>query len=133
MAAEACSFMAAFIASALVTQDRASAAQFLDKFVDGYLTLLRDEIADFNAGQLLSETSSSSIKAKETMVRLLESSEPEGSTERCWNWRVGADTSLGVEATLANRGRSYNGYPVSAEYFGSFSLDGLAMALYCLY
>merc|ERR1711968_293468 len=82
MAAEACSFMAAFIASALVTQDRASAAQFLDKFVDGYLTLLRDETTDFNTGQLLSETSSSSIKAKETMVRLLESSEPEGSTER---------------------------------------------------
>ena len=31
------------------------------------------------------------------------------------------------------RGYSYNGYPVSPGYFGSFSMDGLAMALWSIY
>merc|ERR1712054_110587 len=53
-----------------------------------------------------------------------------GSTERCWNWR---SKSLCIGDTLRNRGRSYNGYPVSAGYFGSFCLDGLAMALWAVY
>lgn len=39
---------------------------------------------------------------------------------------------LGIEKTLRNRGYKYNGYPVSAAYFGSFSLDAVAMALYCV-
>jgi hypothetical protein len=39
----------------------------------------------------------------------------------------------GIERTLQNRGHTYNGYPVSAGYFGAFSLDGLAIALHCVY
>lgn len=39
----------------------------------------------------------------------------------------------GIERTLRNRGHQYNGYPVSAGYFGAFSLDGLAIALHCVY
>jgi|ERR1712232_93501 len=35
--------------------------------------------------------------------------------------------------TLQRRGRSYNGYPVSRGYYGAYSMDGLAMALYCIY
>merc|ERR1712137_751105 len=35
--------------------------------------------------------------------------------------------------TLALRGRSYNGYPVSEGYFGSYSMDGLALALHSFY
>ena len=49
-----------------------------------------------------------------------------GSTERCWAWR---NESIGIEQTLKARGRSYNGYPVSAGYFGSFSLDGKSCVL----
>ena len=30
-------------------------------------------------------------------------------------------------------GKEYNGYPVIAGYFGAYSLDGLAMALHCVY
>ena len=61
--------------------------------------------------------------------RLLLSSEPQGGLETCWNWR---DAHLDVADTLKRRGRQYNGYPVSAGYFGSFCLDGLAIALHAV-
>eukprot|EP00978_Attheya_sp_CCMP212_P048950 scaffold596929_cov55-Attheya_sp.AAC.3 len=92
---------------------------------------------------------SSALKA--ALCRLLASSESDESTERCWNWKnldaVTEDDKtqdgttctmaqqqhgLGIEQTLRNRGHKYNGYPVSAAYFGSFSLDAVAMALYCV-
>ena len=56
--------------------------------------------------------------------------EEESSTERCWNWRTAV---LPISSAIKNRGRSYNGYPVSRGYFGSFSFDGLAMALHSVY
>lgn len=119
MAAEACDFMAYLIVSAI---DRSvhdlssseSAAHFIDAKVGEYLEILGEAPTD----------------AKAELKRLLLSSEPDHSTERCWNWR---DKFLGVEKTIANRGSNYNGYPVSPGYFGSFSLDGLAMALHCVY
>lgn len=47
----------------------------------------------------------------------------------CWNWR---DERLPIERTLANRDRQYKGYPVAATYFGSYSMDGLAVALWAV-
>eukprot|EP00435_Cladocopium_sp_Y103_P028684 s1390_g7.t1 len=38
-----------------------------------------------------------------------------------------------LEETLDARGSSYNGYPVSPNYVGSFCLDGLAMAMHSFY
>jgi ADP-ribosyl-[dinitrogen reductase] hydrolase len=64
--------------------------------------------------------------------KLLASAEPEGSLERNWNWRSFADEGLAIEATLRARGHRYNGHPVSAGYFGSYAVDGLAMALHCV-
>jgi len=55
---------------------------------------------------------------------------PKKATERCWKWR---DESLDIKATLQARGSTYNGYPVSSGYFGSYSLDGLAMAIWAVY
>eukprot|EP00929_Paragymnodinium_shiwhaense_P014029 TRINITY_DN12189_c0_g2_i2.p1 TRINITY_DN12189_c0_g2~~TRINITY_DN12189_c0_g2_i2.p1 ORF type:complete len:446 (+),score=75.68 TRINITY_DN12189_c0_g2_i2:90-1427(+) len=55
---------------------------------------------------------------------------PENATEACWAWR---SEKQNIEATLKARGRTYNGYPVSAGYFGSYSLDGLALALWAVY
>ena len=52
------------------------------------------------------------------------------STELGWGWRW-PDTYWAQ--TLTNRGASYNGYPVSANYIGSYCLDGLAMALWALF
>jgi ADP-ribosylglycohydrolase len=60
--------------------------------------------------------------------RLLNSNEPDDGLERNWNWR--SNEGLDISGTLARRGNKYNGYPNKAVYFGSFSLDGLAIALY---
>ena len=62
--------------------------------------------------------------------KLLLSAEAEGSLERNWNWRNSAAEGLPIEATLAARGFTYNGHPVSAGYFGSYAPDGLAVALF---
>jgi hypothetical protein len=70
------------------------------------------------------------MPAQRELLRLLRSEEKPGSTEWCWNWR---DRDSHIWATLGARGQSYNGYPVSPGYFGSFSLDGLALALHCVY
>ena len=59
------------------------------------------------------------------LQRLLLGREPKRSKERVWNWRSEPE----IAQTLRNRGHSYNGYPVSAGYFGSYSLDAVALAL----
>jgi len=63
-------------------------------------------------------------------MRQLVKSSPVNATEMCWNWK---SESLNIAGTLKARGRTYNGYPVDAGYFGSFCLDGLAMALWAVY
>ncbi|CAK9086932.1 ADP-ribosylarginine hydrolase Tri1 (Immunity protein Tri1) (Tri1-Pp) [Durusdinium trenchii] len=63
-------------------------------------------------------------------MKWLVTSSPARETERCWNWK---HETLDIAGTLAARGWSYNGYPVSADYFGSYSLDGLAGALWAVY
>lgn len=63
-------------------------------------------------------------------MKWLTTGKPERSTERCWAWR---EKSLDIKSTLRARGSTYNGYPVSAGYFGSYSLDGLAMAIWAVY
>ena len=60
---------------------------------------------------------------------LIAGHEPPESLELCSNWR---DDVLPIQRTLANRGRQYNGYPVSAGYFGSYCMDGLAVALWAV-
>uniref|UniRef100_A0A7S2NUH9 ADP-ribosylhydrolase ARH3 n=1 Tax=Zooxanthella nutricula TaxID=1333877 RepID=A0A7S2NUH9_9DINO len=117
IAAEACSFLAHLIVSALrlppgqPTDVRA----FLDQAAQHYL----DE---------------SGLHAKSgwgyDQMKWLVTSSPRNMTERCWNWR---SERLDIAGTLKARGRKYNGYPVSAGYFGSYSLDGLAMALWSVY
>lgn len=62
----------------------------------------------------------------DTIARLLVANEPMSSTEYNWNWR---EKQLGLDLCMHNRGDSYNGYPNSAGYFGSYCLDGLTIAL----
>jgi ADP-ribosyl-[dinitrogen reductase] hydrolase len=66
-------------------------------------------------------------EGNDTILRLLASNEPMGSTEVNWNWR---DERLGLELCMHNRGDTYNGYPNHAGYFGSYCLDGFAVALH---
>jgi ADP-ribosyl-[dinitrogen reductase] hydrolase len=63
------------------------------------------------------------------MKWLLASSSP-NAEESCWNWR---SEHQSIKTTLRARGKTYNGYPVSSGYFGSFSMDGLALALWSVY
>merc|ERR1719378_1636500 len=63
-------------------------------------------------------------------MKWLATGKPERATERCWAWR---EESLDIKSTLRARGSQYNGYPVSSGYFGSYSLDGLAMAIWAVY
>ena len=94
-----------------------SMAQFLDAIIPKYLAAtepLRDTTGDTG----------------EQKLRALLLSAPPSATELCWNWKVAGP--LPLEETIIRRGRRYNGYPVSAGYFGSYCMDGLAMALYGL-
>ena len=62
-------------------------------------------------------------------VRSLLQCQPAGETNALWQWR---EAVLPTEQTLAARGEEFNGHPVSAEYFGAYSIDGLAMALWAM-
>merc|ERR1719436_1008977 len=63
-------------------------------------------------------------------MKQLITSKPVNATESVWNWK---GDILDIDGTLKARGETYNGYPVSAGYFGSFCMDGLAMALWSVY
>ena len=117
LAAEACSFLAYLIVRCIHRkgkEETLGAGAFLEVVVGEYLKRI-DQSED---------------RAKRVMRKLLKSEEKDKSNERCWNWRA---KELGVEITLKNRGNRYNGYPVSPEYFGSYSMDGLALALHAFY
>ena len=85
---------------------------------------------DVVVGEYLKRIDLEEDRAKRVMRKLLKAEEKDNSNERCWNWR---NKELGVEKTLKNRGNRYNGYPVSPGYFGSYSMDGLALALHVFY
>eukprot|EP00437_Effrenium_voratum_P031519 CAMPEP_0181403602 /NCGR_PEP_ID=MMETSP1110-20121109/3798_1 /TAXON_ID=174948 /ORGANISM="Symbiodinium sp., Strain CCMP421" /LENGTH=476 /DNA_ID=CAMNT_0023525903 /DNA_START=25 /DNA_END=1451 /DNA_ORIENTATION=+ len=118
IAAEACSLLAFLIIRALKRQgeeNQMTAKDFLDKVTAEYLSV---------SG--LENKSGWGFDQMNWLVR----AKPIHATERCWDWR---NPHLDIAGTLRARGRSYNGYPVSAGYFGSYSLDGLALALWSVY
>lgn len=113
-AADACAFLG-FVLVRAITRSALpgeTAAAFLDQCAEAYLAR-------------------SGVEEKVLLTRLLRGMEPEGSKEWCWNWRDPAGPYL--RETVEARGAEYNGYPVKAEYLGSFCLDGLAMALHSVY
>jgi len=115
IAAEACAFLATLVARAINDERHPgeSARAFLERVSDEYLD----------------EMGTKDDEAAHLIRRLLRAAEPADSLERCWNWRA---ESLDLGGTMRRRGSMYNGYPNSAGYFGSFCLDGLAMALYAV-
>jgi len=117
IAAEACSLLAHLIVAALRLPrgQPTSAREFLEKTTTEYLNI--------------SGLAQKSGWGYDEMKWLVTSS-PVNMTERCWNWK---SEGLDIAGTLKARGKRYNGYPVSAGYFGSYSLDGLAMALWAIY
>ena len=116
LAADACDFMTFLIVRAILRgPDEPAVARI-------WLDMMRDDYLKRIAG--------GEVQARPELVRLVQAAEADSSTERCWNWR---DGSLQLRETIARRGTTYNGFPVSAGYFGSFCLDGLAMALHAVY
>ncbi|KAJ3275659.1 hypothetical protein HDV01_007662 [Terramyces sp. JEL0728] len=87
-------------------------------------------LIDQTISEYLSEYISDNDKDTLALVSLLESSCSLESTEAVWNWK---HKPIQISTTLQLRGRSYNGHPVSAGYFGSFCMDALAIALHCCY
>lgn len=120
-AATCCAFLAFFVAKAIHREASIAISDFLSR-----------TIAEFLAGR--SQLISQAEYYCDAMEALLNSAPPSES-EAVWNWRAAvspfAMTQL-VAATQKSRGHEYNGYPVSSGYFGSYCMDGLAMALYAL-
>lgn len=116
IAAEACAFLAHLIVLALKRPSGpVDPKAFLNDAAEQYLT---------TSG--LQEKSGWGYNEMKWLV----TSKPARDTEKCWNWK---SEHLDIHGTLKARGSRYNGYPVSAGYFGSYSMDGLAMALWAVY
>lgn len=113
IATEACAFLTHLLIAAMTrfspttgSAGAATARSFLISVADEYETLLAStRAADPGVDELR---------------RLLRAAEPEGGTERCWNWR---GERLDIGSTMEARGDEYNGYPNSAGYFGSYCLE----------
>lgn len=80
--------------------------------------------------------------AKGLILRLIASTEPKNGKEACWNWKCKYGKLPILDTLYARAGRKdgnkwkyekYNGYPVAGDYWGSYCMDGLAMALHCVY
>eukprot|EP00913_Durusdinium_trenchii_P025615 g24042.t1 len=134
---EACAFLAHLVRQALyVPKGSVNIKRFLEGASQaaqpGCIKLYRAELhltavlQEFYELSGLAERSGPGIDEMKWLV----TSSPARETERCWNWK---HETLDIAGTLAARGWSYNGYPVSADYFGSYSLDGLAGALWAVY
>eukprot|EP00493_Phyllostaurus_siculus_P012616 UN12800 len=120
IAAEACAFMATVIVRAIHRPEGPpdNVQEWLQSVVDDYATNVLENVPKGHE------------EAAKLMRQLLESNEPDNSNEVGWNWK---DANIKLERTIANRGRRYNGYPVSEGYYGAYSMDGLAVALHCIY
>jgi len=115
LASRAAEFMAFFIHWAInraASYSCISSKDFSDNVVSDYLQSFCDE----------------SIPGNSVLRKLLLSNETEASTELSWNWK---DSVLNIEKCMQNRGEFYNGYPNNPTYYGSFCMDGLAVALHC--
>lgn len=116
MAAEACTFLAHLIWCALrLPEGEANAKTFLEDSCDSYW---KEADLDQKSGEVYD------------YIKMLVRSSPTRDEELCWNWK---SERLELDATLRARGSKYNGYPVTAGYFGAFCMDGLAMALWAVY
>jgi len=124
IAAEVCGFMGYVIAEALTAQRPADAniRTFLDRCVDDYLKAIG----------LHQKPEGGKLDPKVILWTLLRETQPESSTELCWDWR-NPEGAKNISKTLVNRGPRYNGFPNSPGYFGSYCVDGLAIALNALY
>jgi ADP-ribosylglycohydrolase len=138
LATRAAEFLGFLIYRAInrVDSDTRTAAAFIDTAVAEYLAKfctqpVHDQTqavanAAADGSSTLPSIRENRLKGIDTLARLLRSSEPRGSTEYSWNWKM---EDLDIEACMRSRGDEYNGYTNSDSYYGSYCLDGLAVAM----
>eukprot|EP01084_Bolivina_argentea_P046328 85314_1 len=105
---------------------------FLDNIIPKYLSRIQNELNDITINEKDNDLKKRKIYAKECIIRLIKSNENNKSKEICWNWKSKCG-KLRIDTAMKNRGLKYNGYDNSSTYFGSYCVDGLAMALHSLY
>uniref|UniRef100_A0A7S1AMQ4 ADP-ribosylglycohydrolase n=1 Tax=Noctiluca scintillans TaxID=2966 RepID=A0A7S1AMQ4_NOCSC len=115
IAAAACAFLGYLLARAITMGE--------GEFAGGNRSFLDGVVREFLQLDLAEARDCAELR------RMLKSDEPEGR-EQCWNWR---GKTLALERSFEIRGHQYNGYPSNAGYFGSYCIDGLAMALHSFY
>lgn len=126
MASEAARCLAFLVRRAIVlprAQRAGSARGFLLTACDDYAELALQRIEALDSKHIDLASTLQELRA------LLLSTKPDEGMESCWKWR---SPTLPVLETLKCRGEKYNGYPVSRPYFGSYCMDGLAMALHAV-
>lgn len=109
LASEACGLLGFIIAKAIERESNENIQEFIDRILNEYLE---------------------KYKPIEEIKRLIKSNEKKTSKELSWNWK---DEVIDIEQVMINRGKKYNGYFNNVSYFGSFSIDGLAIALNSVY
>lgn len=125
LAAECCAFLASTCATA-ATWDAAAVGWAPAEQPARFL----ETVAARFAAEIYPAADASPTAAK---MRLLLSGTidvAQNATEQCWAWK---SARLPIVATLVARGGSYNGYPNSAGYFGSFCMDAIAIALHSVH
>lgn len=132
LAAYACEFVSYLVASALQQPPQFNGKS--DGKTDGKSEVqqwIDDRVSEFMSDPKTLERRQGD-HAWMKLMRLIDPEivEPERSKELCWNWRK---KQLKIWQSIRNRGPNYNGYPVIPTYFGAFSMDGLAIALHCVY
>ncbi len=134
-AAEACGLLGFIIVKAINRDrnDKTNIKEFLEKTLNEYLKILEKEDEKYSTGGPAEVNKSQGIN---NVIRLIKSKEKENSKEYCWNWKCNTDEykdKIKKSYYLRNQDGNYNGYPVSDTYWGSFCIDGFAMALNAIY
>eukprot|EP00756_Hemistasia_phaeocysticola_P039455 Hpha_TRINITY_DN16816_c1_g1::TRINITY_DN16816_c1_g1_i16::g.152019::m.152019 len=117
--ASVCCIFMTFLTSKAIRRemkDGASAAEFVDASIE--------EFCDTHPAK--------QEQAMEVLHTLLRSEAPTDQ-EACWNWKTTEALALDTALQARRKEGHYNGYGVSASYFGSYCMDGLAMALWAFW
>lgn len=110
LASECCRLMCFIIVKAINRKNNDNIQKFLNDVLTKYVKINKN--------------------IDKNILKLINANERENSKELCWNWRK---KNLDFDNTLKNRGKIYNGNPVSSGYFGSYCVDALAIAFNSLY
>lgn len=144
-AAACCCFMACFINLALDEHSNrknpgADPHRFIDKVVNDFTTHFACGEVSKKAGmETFWLSAGDDHQASLDRLFALLRCEPPSPKEQNWHWKReelqlrGAITARRTGPHGYDHRATYNGHPISSEYFGAYCMDGLAMALWSLW